>query len=111
MRTARLDHDPHGGVQYMTLASQVPQPIHVHIGEVPHPTADTRKTAHIPSYLLLQRLADKVGLMGVAQRLHVTKRTVEKWIKCDRTPSAETKAEIVAMYKAEVSEFVPGVAG
>lgn len=111
MRTARLDHDPHGGVQFLTLASQVPQPIHIHIGEVPHPTADTRRTAHIPSYLLLQRLVDKIGMRELAHRLHVVPRTVEKWVKADRVPTAETKAEIVALYRAEVSEFVPGVAG
>lgn len=110
MRTARLDHNPHGGVQYMTLSSQVPQPIHVHIGEVPHPTACAKRTAHIPSYLLLRRLADKIGLRELAHRLCVTPRTVEKWIADDRTPTAETKAEIVALYRVEISDRVPGVA-
>ncbi len=110
MRTARLDHNPHGGVQYLTLASQVPQPIHIHIGKVPHPTACALKTAHVPAYLLLQRLAEKLGVHGVARRLHVVPRTVEKWIKADRTPTAETKNEIIALYRIEVSPHVPGVA-
>ena len=110
MGTARLDHDPHGGVHLLTLSSSVPQPIHIHIGEVPHPTACALKTAHLPTYLLLQRLAEKLGVHGVARALHVVPRTVEKWIKCDRTPTAETKAEIVALYREHVSQNVPGVA-
>ena len=111
MRTARLDHDPHGGVPLMTLSSSVPQPIHIHIGEVPHPTANALQAAHVPSYLLLQRLAERIGLRELAHRLHVVPRTVEKWIKVDRTPTAETKAEIIALYRAHVSVNVPGVAG
>ena len=111
MRTARLDHDPHGGVPLMTLSSSVPQPVHTVIGEVPHPTANALKTAHLPAYLLLQRLAEKIGLRELAHRLHVVPRTVEKWIKVDRTPTAETKNAIIALYREHVSPNVPGVAG
>lgn len=111
MRTARLDHNPDGGVRLLTLASSVPQPIHIHIGEVPHPTANALSVAHVPSYLLLQRLADRIGLRELAHRLHVVPRTVEKWIKADRTPTAETKNEIIALYRQHVAPNVPGVAG
>ncbi len=111
MRTARLDHNPHGGVHLLTLSSSVPQPIHIHIGEVPHPTANSLKTAHVPAYLLVQRLADKLGVHGVARALHVVPRTVEKWLKADRVPTAETKNEIIALYRQHVALNVPGVAG
>lgn len=111
MRTARLDHNPNGGVHLLTLSSSVPQPIHIHIGEVPHPTANSLKTAHVPAYLLVQRLADKLGVHGVARALHVVPRTVEKWLKADRVPTAETKNEIIALYRQHVALNVPGVAG
>ena len=111
MRTARLDHNPDAGIILRTLSSAVPQPIHLITGEVPHPTADAPKTAHLPAYLLLQRLIDKIGKAQLSKALGVGQRTVEKWVKCDRMPTAETKAEIVALYRAHVSQNVPGVAG
>ena len=111
MRTARLDHNPNAGITFITLASSVSQPIHTMIGEVMHPTANALQVAHVPSYLLLQRLADKIGLRELAHRLHVVPRTVEKWIKADRTPTAETKNEIIALYRQHVALNVPGVAG
>ena len=111
MRTARLDHDPDAGITFITLASSVSQPIHTMTGEVMHPTANALQVAHVPSYLLLQRLAEKLGVHGVARALHVVPRTVEKWIKCDRTPTAETKNAIIALYREHVSVNVPGVAG
>jgi len=89
----------------------VSQPIHTMTGEVMHPTANALQVAHVPSYLLLQRLADKIGLRELAHRLHVVPRTVEKWIKADRTPTAETKNEIIALYRQHVAPNVPGVAG
>ena len=110
MRTARLDHNPDAGITFITLASSVSQPIHTMTGEVMHPTANALQVAHVPSYLLLQRLAEKIGLRELAHRLHVVPRTVEKWIKADRTPTAETKNEIIALYRTEVSPHVPGVA-
>ena len=69
MRTARLDHNPNAGITFITLASSVSQPIHTMTGEVMHPTANALQVAHVPSYLLLQRLAEKIGRASCRERV------------------------------------------
>ena len=72
MSTARLDHNPNAGITFITLASSVSQPIHTMIGEVMHPTANALQVAHVPSYLLLQRLAEKIGMRELARKAQGT---------------------------------------
>lgn len=109
MRTARLDHDPHGGVTYITLCSAVSQPMYTRTGEVPEP-AVPKIDADWPRLLgaLVMRLHSAAN---VSRELGAERTMVAKWIRGVRQPSAQYHGAIVRAYRKWVSPNVPGVAG
>lgn len=110
MRTARLDHDPNGGIVCITLCSAVAQPLHTRTGEVPKPVI-AKIDADWPR--LLGALLLKLHNIGnVAREIgHSDKSTVGKWVRGQRQPSAQYHGAIVRAYQRWVSPNVPGVAG
>jgi hypothetical protein len=109
MRTARLDHNPDGGITFITLCSAVPQPISARIGEVPEPQVP-KIDADWPR--LLGALLLKLHNIGnVAREIGAERSMVGKWIRGQRQPSPTYHGAIVRAYRKRVSPIVPGVAG
>ena len=108
MRTARLDHNPHGGVTFITLCSAVAQPLHTRTGEVPEPVvpkidADWKR--------LLGALELKLhSIANIAREIGAERTMVGKWVRGQRQPSAQYHGAIVRAYRKWVSPNVPGVA-
>ena len=109
MRTARLDHDPHGGVTFITLCSAVSQPMHTRTGEVPEPVipridADWKR--------LLGALELKLhSIANIAREIGAERTMVGKWVRGQRQPSAQYHGAIVRAYRKWVGPNVPVVAG